>query len=34
MASHADFSQIYRQHAEAVFRLAFLLTGQRAGRRT
>ena len=25
-----DFSQIYRQHADAVFRLAFLLTGQRA----
>ena len=30
MNSPADFSQIYRQHAQAVFRLAFLLTGQRA----
>jgi RNA polymerase sigma-70 factor, ECF subfamily len=30
MSSPADFSQIYRQHADAVFRLAFLLTGQRA----
>jgi RNA polymerase sigma-70 factor, ECF subfamily len=26
----SDFALIYRQHAEAVFRLAFLLTGQRA----
>jgi RNA polymerase sigma-70 factor (ECF subfamily) len=25
-----DFAAVYRQHAEAVFRLAFLLTGQRA----
>jgi RNA polymerase sigma-70 factor (ECF subfamily) len=30
MDSRSDFSLIYRQHAEAVFRLAFLLTGQRA----
>jgi RNA polymerase sigma-70 factor (ECF subfamily) len=30
MASPNDFSLIYRQHADAVFRLAFLLTGQRA----
>jgi len=30
MASPDDFSLIYRQHADAVFRLAFLLTGQRA----
>ena len=30
MASHSDFALIYRQHAEAVFRLAFLLSGQRA----
>lgn len=30
MDSHSDFSLIYRQHADAVFRLAFLLTGQRA----
>ena len=28
--SNPDFSAIYRQHADAVFRLAFLLTGQRA----
>ena len=27
MASPDDFSLIYRQHADAVFRLAFLLTG-------
>ena len=30
MASASDFTLIYRQHADAVFRLAFLLTGQRA----
>ena len=30
MASPDDFSSIYRQHVDAVFRLAFLLTGQRA----
>jgi RNA polymerase sigma-70 factor (ECF subfamily) len=30
MDPQTDFSLIYRQHAEAVFRLAFLLTGQRA----
>lgn len=28
--SNPDFSALYRTHAEAVFRLAFLLTGQRA----
>lgn len=28
--SNPDFSTLYRQHADAVFRLAFLLTGQRA----
>jgi RNA polymerase sigma-70 factor (ECF subfamily) len=30
MSSPSDFALIYRQHAEAVFRLAFLLCGQRA----
>jgi len=30
MSSPNDFALIYRQHAGAVFRLAFLLTGQRA----
>ena len=30
MANPDDFSLIYRQHADAVFRLAFLLSGQRA----
>jgi len=29
MSSPNDFALIYRQHADAVFRLAFLLTGQR-----
>lgn len=28
--SNPDFTALYRQHAEAVFRLAYLLTGQRA----
>jgi RNA polymerase sigma-70 factor (ECF subfamily) len=30
MDSPSDFALVYRQHADAVFRLAFLLTGQRA----
>ena len=30
MGPSITFAELYRQHAEAVFRLAFLLTGQRA----